>query len=57
MGKIKGQAEYKKFEEGKPLSRKQAILAQCGVCNGFEAEDCLGMDCAPSINGRLTIKT
>ncbi len=45
MGIIKGQREYKKFEEGKPLSRKQAILAQCGICNGFEDEDCLGMSC------------
>ena len=45
MGIIKGQREYKKFEEGKPLSRKQAILAQCGICNGFEDEDCLGTSC------------
>jgi len=42
MGKIKGQSEYKKFEEGKPLTRKEAILAQCYICNGLDEG---GIDC------------
>jgi hypothetical protein len=47
MGMKKGQTEYKKFLNGQPLSRKQAILAQCFVCNGEEetGEDCLGTSC------------
>lgn len=45
MGIIKGASEYKKFQDGKPLTRKQALLAQCYVCNGFEGEDCLGVSC------------
>ena len=47
MGKIKGQLEHRKFKEGKSLTRKEAILAQCYVCNGEEAssEDCRGRDC------------
>ena len=47
MGKIKGQLQYEKFKEGKPLSRKEAILAQCYVCNGEEegVEDCRGLSC------------
>lgn len=48
MGKLKGQKEYKKFQEGGSLSPKQAILAQCFVCNGKEegsGEDCKGENC------------
>ena len=47
MGKIKGQAEFEKFQAGESLSRKQAILAQCFICNGEEqsAEDCKGVSC------------
>ena len=47
MGKIKGQKEYLKFESGASLTRKQAMLAQCYSCNGFEASncDCLGKSC------------
>jgi len=47
MGKIKGQSEYRKFQEGRPLTRKEAILAQCYVCNGEEegVEDCKGISC------------
>jgi len=41
----KGSGELKRFHEGKPLTRKQAILAQCYECNGYEAEDCLGVSC------------
>ena len=35
------------FLDGKPLTRKQAVLAQCYVCNGEEegGEDCLGESC------------
>jgi hypothetical protein len=42
---VKGAIEFKRFKEGNPLSRKQAILAHCYECNGFEAQDCLGTDC------------
>jgi len=42
---IKGAREFKLFKEGKPLTRKQAILAQCHECNGYEAEDCHGVSC------------
>ncbi len=42
MGVIKGSKEYKKFQENKPLTRKQAILAQCYLCNG---ENEGGVDC------------
>lgn len=47
MGFIKGQKEYEKFKEGKKLTRKQAMLAQCYDCNGAEesATDCQGKDC------------
>ena len=47
MGMIKGQNEYRKFKEGKNLTHKQAILAQCFVCNGSEDsnEDCKGYSC------------
>lgn len=47
MGKIKGANEYLKFKEGQPLSRKQAMLAMCYMCNGEEESnaDCQGHDC------------
>jgi hypothetical protein len=47
MGKIKGQKEYEKFTSGKILTRKQAMLAQCYSCNGFEDSntDCQGESC------------
>lgn len=47
MSVIKGKLEYKKFLDGEKLTRKQAILAQCYVCNGEEegGEDCLGCSC------------
>jgi hypothetical protein len=49
VGKKKGQVEYSKFKEGKPLTRKEAILAQCYICNGEEETgvDCLGGDSCP----------
>ncbi len=40
---------YKKFKEGRPLTRREAMEAQCFECNGFTAEkkdDCLGASCA-----------
>lgn len=47
MGQIKGANFYAKFKEGKALTRKQAMLAQCYMCNGEEesAEDCQGKSC------------
>ena len=42
---IKGALEFQKFKEGKPLTRKGALLAQCYECNGFEGEDCLAKHC------------
>jgi hypothetical protein len=42
---IKGAKEFKKFTEGNPLTRKQSILAQCYVCNGFEGDDCHSGHC------------
>jgi hypothetical protein len=47
MGKIKGQLEYQKFKDGKPLTWKGAVLAQCYMCNGEEegTEDCRGFNC------------
>ena len=47
MGKIKGQKEYEKFKAGDKLSRKQAMLAHCYMCNGEEesAADCQGKSC------------
>ena len=44
---MKGQKQYEKFKRGEPLTFKQAILAQCYICNGAEegGEDCLGVSC------------
>jgi len=44
---LKGQKEYESFKQGKKLTHKQMILAQCYVCNGLEegGEDCLGKSC------------
>lgn len=36
MGFLKGQTEARRWEEGKKLTRKDAILAQCYICNGRE---------------------
>jgi hypothetical protein len=49
VSKKKGQAEYNKFKEGKLLTRKQAIMAQCFICNGEESTgvDCQGSDRCP----------
>ena len=47
MSAIKGAKEYEKFKRGESLTRKQAMLAQCYVCNGEEegAVDCHGKSC------------
>lgn len=40
---------YLKFKKGEPLSRKQAMAAQCYECNGYDVElshDCLGINCS-----------
>jgi hypothetical protein len=44
---MKGQRQHEAFKAGKPLTPKQAILAQCFVCNGENegGEDCLGASC------------
>lgn len=44
---MKGQRQHEAFKAGKPLTPKQAILAQCFVCNGENegGEDCLGVSC------------
>ena len=44
---MKGQSQYEKFKKGLSLTPKQAILAQCYVCNGESegGEDCLGLSC------------
>jgi hypothetical protein len=47
MGKLKGQKEFNLWKEGKPLSRKQVILANCFTCNGEEEG---GVDCKGSEN-------
>ncbi len=49
MGQIKGAAQYEKWRAGKRLTRKEAMLAQCYICNGEKegAEDCLGEKTCP----------
>ena len=47
MGQIKGGKEYKLFQSGKKLTRKQAMLAMCYDCNGGDESnsDCEGTLC------------
>ena len=47
MGKIKGSNQYDKFLKGERLTRKEAMSAQCYVCNGPEDSncDCQGVSC------------
>jgi hypothetical protein len=45
MANIKGAKQFQKFKDGKLLTRKEALLAECYECNCFEAEDCLGISC------------
>lgn len=44
---LKGQKEYEKFKKGQLLTFRQAIIAQCYICNGESegGEDCLGVNC------------
>ena len=41
MGAIKGKLQYEKWQKGGKLTRKEAMLANCYICNGEEtgAED------------------
>lgn len=49
MGAIKGQKEFKKWEKGETLTRKEVMLAHCYQCNGQEASrvDCGGGQTCP----------
>lgn len=49
MGVIKGQTEHRKWKNGKRLTRRQAILANCFICNGMEdsREDCMAEASCP----------
>lgn len=42
MGILKGQKEYYDWERGNKLTTKNAILANCYMCNGLEES---GVDC------------
>lgn len=46
--RLRGHMEYERSKKGEALTRKEAILAQCYVCNGLDegGEDCKGYDCA-----------
>ena len=45
--RIKGGKEYSKWKDSKLLTRKEAMLANCYMCNGLEEsrEDCRGVNC------------
>ncbi len=50
MSLIKGQTEYRKWRRGEALTRKEAMLAQCFLCNGQEQSrnvDCKGQVSCP----------
>lgn len=49
MGFVKGQVQYKKWKNGCKLTRREAMLANCYSCNGFEDSnvDCLGEKSCP----------
>lgn len=50
MGILKGKLEHQKFLSGKTLTRKEAILAQCYICNGEhvgEEKDCKSKKSCP----------
>lgn len=41
---------YEKWKRNEPLTRAQAMGAECYECNGYSVEkkaDCLGKDCCP----------
>lgn len=45
--RVRGSKEYKKFRDGKKITRKEAMLAMCYDCLGGEGmrEDCQGTLC------------
>ena len=45
--RVRGNKEYRSFQQGKRLTRGQAILAMCYDCLGGEGlnEDCCGTAC------------
>ena len=49
MSVLKGKLQHKKWQEGKSLTRKEAMLAMCYECNGLEDsnEDCCGEESCP----------
>ena len=49
MGAIKGHREFRKWKRGESLTRKEAMLAHCFVCNGEleSATDCLSQKSCP----------
>jgi len=49
MSILKGQKEYKKWQNGKKLTRKEVMLANCYVCNGLDdsRSDCKGKRSCP----------
>ena len=49
MGLIEGQISYKKWERGEKLTRREAIFANCYICNALETsnEYCLGEKSCP----------
>lgn len=48
MARIKGSKEYQRFKAGETLTHRQAILAQCYICNGADESggDCKGKSCS-----------
>lgn len=44
---LKGEIEYRKFKKGMDLTYRQAVLAQCYICNGANegGVDCRGISC------------
>jgi len=44
---MKGKKEFERFKAGETLTHKQAILAQCYICNGLNegGHDCKGIAC------------
>lgn len=50
MGKIRGQIPYEQWKSGEQITLKNAILANCYMCNGLEESntgDCLGKKSCP----------
>ncbi len=48
MGRARGGTEFDNYKDGKALTMKESIKAQCFQCNGEEEgcnEDCRGESC------------